>query len=157
MSDIRVTVAKKYALPAGTAEAIRELGLIHKTLTIGFAQFASLLAGVKTFDASFAAFPANARLIAPPTLETWTGFDDPAHGTYVLVVGTAAGGSQIATSQSVAAGQTNFPKAMTAGLQGYPMSSQSAATLSVRITGSADLNTATAGAVTVNLFYTVDP
>ena len=54
----------------------------------------------------------------------------------------------------MAAGQTGFPKQFTAGAQGYVGAPQGAAQLSVRLTSGVNLSTATAGAVTVNCFYT---
>lgn len=129
-----------------------------RTVTIGFAAFAALAAGVKTYDVNLGAvLPTGAVLLAPPQLSGFTGFDDAAHGTYAAIVGTTTGGNDIATTQSVAAGQTNFPKVMTAGTAGFPMSALGAAQAKVRITSSVDLNTATAGAVTVSFRYAVFP
>ena len=129
---------------------------VHLSVTIGFADWAGLAAGVKTADVSLGGvLPANAKLMGPPSLTGWTGFDDATHGTYAAIVGTSAGGNQIATTQSVAAGQSGFPKVMAAGAAGFPGAAQGGAQVSVRITSSVDLNTATAGAVTVNLTYYV--
>lgn len=163
-----IATLKKFAYPDTLVEMLDEWaaenaltgqGAIQKrTVTIGFADFAALLAGVKTFDVNLgAALPANARLLAPPSLRTWTGFDDAAHGTYVAKVGTSVGGNEIATDQSVAAGQAGFPKIMSAGAAGFAGMVESAAQVHVRITSSVDLNTATAGAVTVDLLFTVLP
>jgi hypothetical protein len=142
------------ALGGGTAGAGQ--GIVKKTVTITqAADLAGLGAGVKNFDKNLGtALPANARLISV-TAETVTDFDDAAHGTYAITVGTSAGGNQVGTSLNVAAGQSGFPKIVTAGAQGYLMAPQGSAQLTVRLASSVDLNTATAGAITLNAFYIV--
>ena len=129
---------------------------VKRTVTIAqVADLAGLGAGVKTFDKNVGAvLPANARILGA-TLETVTDFDDATHGTYTTIVGTSAGGTQIGTSINVAAGQTGFPKAFTAGAGGFAYCPQGAAQLTARITSSVDLNTATAGTMIVNVFYLV--
>jgi hypothetical protein len=120
------------------------------------ANLAGLGAGVKTLDVNVGlVLPTGARLTSPPTLETVTLFDDAAHGTYAVIVGTTVGGNEIATTQSVAAGQTGFPKIMTAGAAGFPQALQSAVQVKARLTSSVDLNTATVGAVTIVLGFVV--
>lgn len=144
------------ALAGGTAG--NGAGFLKKTVTITqAADLAGLGGGVKTFDKNVGtALPAGARILSV-TAETVTDFDDAAHGTYVVTVGTSAGGNQVGTSLNVAAGQTGFPKQFTAGAQGYVGALQSTAQLSARLTSSVDLNTATVGAITVIAFYFVLP
>lgn len=133
------------------------VGILKKTATIDFTTdaFSGLAGGVKTFDKNVGtALPANARIVSV-TAETVTDFDDAAHGTYVVVIGTSAGGNQVGTSLNVAAGQSGFPKIFTAGAQGYLMAPQGTAQLAARLTSSVDLNTVTAGHVVLNAFYVI--
>lgn len=140
------------ALAAGTAGA--GSGVLKATCTITqAADLAGLSAGVKTFDKNVgSALPSHARIVCV-TAESVTDFDDGAAGTYTMTVGTSAGGNQIGTSLNVASGQTGFPKQFTAGAGGFLLCPQNSAQLTTRLTSNHDLNTATAGAVTVNAFY----
>lgn len=127
-----------------------------RTVTIAYTDFAALAGGVKTKDYDVgAALPAAAILVGPPRLSGLTEFDDATHGTFAVTVGTSAGGTQIGTSESVAAGVSGFPKLMTAGANGFATADAASAQLSARITSSVDLNTATAGAVTITVYYVV--
>ncbi len=152
-TNVEAALAEVKVLANAAAGAI----IVHRQVTISQAiDLAGLAGSVKTFDANVGAvLPTNARLMGPPTLTSWTAFDDATHGTFALTVGTSAGGNQIATTQSVASGQTGFPKIMTAGAGGFPMALQSAAQATCRLTSSVDLNTATGGSVIVNLFFLV--
>jgi len=144
------------ALSAVKATADAGLGVVKRTVTITqAADLAGLGAGVMTFDKNVGiALPANARVMEA-TAEGVTDFDDATHGTFALTVGTSACGTQIGTSLNVAAGQTGFPKPFANGAGGFQFCPQGTAQLTVRLTSSVDLNTATAGAVTVNVFYIV--
>lgn len=119
------------------------------------ADLAGLGAGVQTFDKDLSpVLPANARVLGA-VAESVTDFDDATHGTYAVTLGSSAGGTQVGTSLNVAAGQTGFPKAFSAGAQGYMWAGQGGNTLSARIASSVDLNTATTGAITIKVFYVV--
>jgi hypothetical protein len=124
------------------------------TATFALAELTALGAGVKTLDKTLAVLPTGARVLSVSE-EGVTLFDDPTHGTFALTVGSSAGGNQVATTVSVAAGASGFPKVGPAGAAGYLGASQSGATISVRLTSSVDLNTATVGAATAKFFYTV--
>lgn len=138
------------ALNAGPVE-------VKRTVTIDFTTdaFSALANGTKTFSKNIgAALPANARLIGYSVGEgTFTAFDDAAHGTYGLEIGTAGTAALVQASLDVKAGQTGFPKAGTAGVQGYLMSLHASEQLVAKLTSSVDLNTVTAGHVVVNVFY----
>lgn len=126
------------------------------TFTVAFGDFAALGAGVKTHDYTVV-LPANARLLALPLAEGFTGFDDATHGTMSATLGTSAGGNQIGTALNLAAGQTGFPKAMAAGSLAILGSNLGGDTLTLRFTSSVDLNTLTVGAVVVKVLYAVVP
>lgn len=133
--------------------------VIHQSCTITqAADLAGLLAGVKTFDKNIGAIlPANARLLAL-IAESVTDFDDATHGTFSLTVGSAAGGNQFGTALNVAAGQAGFPKTFAFGASALLLGNGIAgAQASARLTSSVDLNTATVGAATVSIFFTVLP
>ncbi len=150
--DAQATMLAAYTQSA----AAPNLQRVSATFTL--AMLTALAATVTTLDVLLGGvLPANATLLGPPSLKDWTALDDATHGTFALVVGTSAGGNQVATTQSVAAGQTGFPKVMTAGAAGFPGAAQGGAQLTVRLTSSVDLNTATGGAVTVTQLYTVLP
>src|SRR6185369_5513279 len=156
--DLRTILQEhKVALAALDTFAGTAVAIVKRTVTIDFTadNFAGKSNGVKTIDKNVGAvLPANARLICA-TIETVTDFDDAAHGTYVIVVGTSAGGNQIGTSMNVAAGQTGFPKGFTAGAQGYLLAPHGGDQVQCRLTSSVDLNTVTAGVATINAFYIV--
>ncbi len=137
------------ALPASSA-------IQKATVTISVAgdNFAALAMGVKTFDKNIgAALPANARVLAA-TAEAVTAFDDNGGGgTALATIGTTAGGTQVGNVLNVALGQTGFPKAFQAGAQGYLFAPAAGAQLSARVTSNHDLNTFTAGAITISVFY----
>jgi hypothetical protein len=163
-ADIAVADAGNYFTTDTVEAALQQLGagsagagagIVKQSATITqAADLAGLGAGAKTFDKNIgAALPAGARYVIV-TAENVTDFDDATHGTFALVVGTSAGGNQVGTSMNVAAGQSGFPKAFTAGASaGFLLAPLASAQLSVRITSSVDLNTATAGAVTVKAFF----
>jgi hypothetical protein len=143
--------------PGATASLLAAGQVQKRSVTIGFANFAALAGGVKTFDVNVGlALPVGARVIGCSS-EGFTGFDDALHGTYVAVLGVTTGGNEIATSLNIAAGQSGFPKVMGAGAAGFVGALNSAAQLKARVTSSSDLNTATAGAITLNALFTMLP
>ena len=131
-------------------------GQIIKKATVTITQ-AGDLSGIAatTFAMNLSqVLPVNARFVGVE-LAGFTGFDDATHASYTVSVGTSGTPTAIATRLNVAAGQGGFPKAGTAGANAFPGSSHSAETLQALITGGVNLNTATAGAITVNVFYFV--
>ncbi len=131
------------------------LQILQKRVVVAFGSFSGLGAGVKTFDVNVGtALPANARVMAA-IVGDFTGFDDATHGTFTLTLGSSAGGNQVGTSLNIAAGQTGFPKPFSAGAQGYLLAAQSSTQLSARVTSSVDLNTASAGSMSITVFYIV--
>jgi hypothetical protein len=111
---------------------------------------------VKTFTKQVGKIPANARLVGYSLGEgTMVLFDDATHGTYGIELGVAATPAQIAASVSCKAGDTGFPKAGTAGALGFPGAPVGGLIVTAKLTSSVDLNTATAGTCTINVFYSV--
>ncbi len=143
--------ARVAALEAGSGTT----GVQKRTVTLTqAADLAALGAGVKTKTKSLGAvLPAGARFLGV-SLESLTGFDDGAAATYALNVGYAGAG-EIVAAESVAAAASGFPKAGTAGAQGYAGAALTAGQATVKLTSNADLNTATAGAITVTIFFAV--
>lgn len=137
---------------ATVGAAIQEL-----SLTIGYAALAAA-GSVKTLDFTLsAAMPTGSRLLSLPVAESFTGFQNAGStNTDGLTIGTAAGGAQIGASvETDVTGGSGFPKAFSAG--GYAGMSLSGALVTARYTSSVNLNTLTAGSITVKLFYTVQP
>lgn len=131
-------------------------GQIIKKATVTITQ-AGDLSGIAatTFAKNLSqVLPVNARFVGVE-LAGFTGFDDATHASYTVSVGTSGTPTAIVNAANVAAGQGGFPKAGTAGANAFPGSSHSAETLQALITGGVNLNTATAGAITVNVFYFV--
>ena len=152
LADVRDAAETRLAaLEAGSGTT----GVQKRTVTLTKAgDLVALGAGVKTLTKNLgAAIPAGARFLGA-SLESFTGFDDGAAATFGLTIGYA-GGNEIATSTSVAAGATGFPKAPTAGAQGYVGGALTAGQATVKLTSSADLNTASAGAITIAVFFAV--
>ena len=128
----------------------------RRTCVISFDadDFADLANGVKTLTKDLgASLPAGARLLGVSVAETWTGFDDPAHGTYGIEIGTGGDADAVRTSVDVAAGASGLPASGTAGVIGYDCASLGGLQLKVKLTSNKDLNTVTAGQVRVDLFY----
>jgi hypothetical protein len=138
--------------PAGVPSAAFQ----KRTVTIAFTDFADLAEGVTSHEVDLGAvLPDDARYLGHTIGESFTGFSDGATATYVLKVGSDSDDDSIVTTVNVAAGQTGFPKTGTAGVEAVLMRPLANETYKVVITSSEDLNTATAGSVKVNLFYTV--
>lgn len=155
---VSATVSAQLAEVKAIADA--GMAVTKRTCTIDFApgadNFAGLAGGVKTFSKNIgAATPANARLVGWSIGETITPFDDATHGDFDLEIGTAGDPNAIMTSTSVKAGATNFPKNGTAGVAGFNMCPIASTQYVAKLTSSVDLNTTTAGAIVVNLFYLV--
>ena len=138
---------------ATVGAAIQEL-----SQTITAAVLATAGSGVKTMDFTLsAAMPTGARLLALPSIESVTLFQNAGStNTDGLTIGTAAGGAQIGASvdTDVSAG-SGFPKQFGAG--GYPGMSLSGALVTARYTSSVNLNTLTAGSLKISLLYSVQP
>lgn len=140
-----------------------EGALTHRSVRILYStDLAGLGAGVKTFSATLAtggdtALPANARYVGHIVgAGTFTGFDNGGGGaTYTIKIGSPSDDDCIVSTANVATGQTGFPKTGTAGVRAFPMAPLYAEAFSVVLTSDADLNTATAGVVTVSLFFQV--
>lgn len=139
-----------------TVQAALDAGMTVKKVSqaMAFGLFSGLAGGVKTYTLNFSsgALPANAR-IAGYSISAMTGFDDAAHGNYGIELGVAAA-NDVMASTSVKAGAAAAPKAGTAASLGY-FGAPAVGTPSIKMTGSNDLNTATVGTVTVELFYFV--
>jgi len=132
--------------------------VIEASITSGFADFAGLATGVKHFDYPLGpVLPSNARLLALPSAEGWTGFDDATHAVDQAEVGTTVGGAQLGALVAIdVTTGTGFPKPFAAG--GYIGELIAAGTqMSVRISSTVDLKTLTAGALTVKVLYTLQP
>lgn len=132
------------------------LGAVKRTLTLPFAMMSGLGAGVKTYTLADAggALPANARILGF-SISALTGFDDATHGNFDLEVGVAAV-NDVMASTSIKAGSAAAPRAGTAAAKGY-VGAPAVGTPSLKLTGSVDLNTLTAGSVSVELIYFVLP
>lgn len=144
-------IAAAYDLASGST------GVVKRTVTITQADdLAGLGAGVKTLTKALGggAVPANAHFLGT-VVSLGTLLDDATHGTYSVKVGSASDDDAIIGSVNVAAGQTGFPKAGTAGVRGFAMGPLYAETTNAILTSSVDLNTATAGSITIDLFYLV--
>lgn len=120
------------------------------------ADLAGLAGGVTSFNKNIgAALPANARIIGYE-LTGFTGFDDATHATYTAKAGGASSTDLISTA-NVTTGQTGFPKPGTAGALGYAGAPQGGQQLVANISTTVNLNTATVGAITFNVYYAVMP
>lgn len=131
--------------------------LIQKrTVTIAYTNFAALANGVTSYEVDLGALiPAEARYLGHTIGESFTGFTNGASATYVVKVGSDTDDDSIVTTVNVAAGQSGFPKAGTAGVQAFLMCPLTNEIYKAVITSSADLNDATAGSVDINLFFAV--
>jgi hypothetical protein len=127
-----------------------------RTVTVANTEFAALAEGVKTFTKNIGsgATTAGAVLIGV-SFGTFTGFNDGAAATFTAKVGSTSDDDGIVSTINLAAGQTGFPKAGTAGALGYVSAPLFAEQPQIIITSSADLNTASVGAVTLKLTYVV--
>jgi len=110
---------------------------------------------VKTFTKNVGAvLPANARF-AGVSFETFSGFQDTGDTLTwtVSVDGTSV--ADITAALNVRTGQTGFPKPGTVGPYGYAGAPLGGVQLALTMTSSGNVNGATAGTVTVNVFYVV--
>jgi hypothetical protein len=149
------TAATALAVAAGSvgqAALASGLGAIQKsTATLAFAALAALGAGVKTKSVPLgAALPTGSRIVGY-SIDAMTGFDDATHGNFGVEVGVAGSNDVMATT-SVKAGATAAPKTGTAASLGY-LGAPAVGTPTMLLTGSVDLNTTTAGSVTVTLLW----
>jgi hypothetical protein len=144
---------------AASAAAYAAVGpeLQELSLTITYQQLVALGAVTHADFNIGGVLPAGARLAALVSAESWTGFDDATHAVDDITVGTAAGGAQIAASTAVdVTTGTGFPKALGAG--GYIGMALGGAQLTARFSATAiNLSTLTAGAITLKIFYSIQP
>jgi hypothetical protein len=137
-----------------------QLGLQKCSVTITqAADLAGLGAGTKTLSKNWGAvLPANSRFAGFSVGEaTFTGFKDAGDTlTFSLTGGDSGAATNLFTAANVRTGQAGFPKTATPGAKaaffGYPLAAGQA---TVVLTCSGDLNTASAGAVTIDLWYFV--
>lgn len=136
---------------AATAYAVR---IQKRTGTLGFATMSGLAGGVTTYQLALTggALPANAR-VAGFSIAAMTGFDDATHANFDAELGIA-GANDVMASTSVKAGAAAAPKAGTAASLGY-FGAPAVGTPTIKLTGAVDLNTLTAGSITVELFFFV--
>lgn len=134
-----------------TAYAVR---IQKRTGTLAFAVMSGLGGGVTTYQLALTggALPANAR-VAGFSISAMTGFDDATHANFSIEIGIA-GTNDVMASTSVKAGDAAAPKAGTAASLGY-FGAPAVGTPTIKLTGAVDLNTLTAGSVTVELFFFV--
>ncbi len=149
--DTLTTAASTVQTTANTASAVR---IQKRTMTLAYAAMSGLAGGVTTYTLgdSGGALPASAR-IAGFSIEALTGFDDGAAGTFNLELGVA-GVADVMASTDVKAGSAAAPRIGTVAGLGY-FGAPAIGTPSIKLTGSVDLNTLTAGTVTVAVFYFV--
>lgn len=134
---------------------VQDAAIQVTTITITrAADLAALANGVttKTKTASVAC-PTGAILIGADEAVS-VAFTDGSSATYTAEIGIASDADAVRTSQSVAT-TSGFPRGGTAGVLGYVGASLSGATLQVKLTSSADLNTATAGALSFKVYWAV--
>lgn len=150
------------AATAAASAAVAGAALTHYSVTLDFTTdaFSALSAGVKTktkaLGALGLALPANARFAGLVVGSgTFVGFDDATHGTYVVKVGSTTDDDAILATANVAAGQTGFPKLGTVGVRGLLGFPLYAEVVNLILTSSVDLNTVTAGTLTVDLLIQV--
>lgn len=136
--------------------------IAKRTVTIDYSpggdNFAGKANGVKTFSKALSggALPANARYLGHTIGEsTFVDFDDATHGTYTIKVGQASDDDDVIASVNVAAGQSGFPKAGTPGVRAFNACPLYAEAVTAVLTSSVNLNTVSAGQVTIELFYFV--
>lgn len=155
LSAIMVSAA---AASASAAAAAAKAAAIHElTVTIGFAALVAAGAVLfADFPMSASPLPAGARLASLPSSEGWVGFDDPTHAVDQVEVGKTTGGAELGALVAVdVTTGTGFPKPFVAGAGEYVGMDLSGVTPKVRFSSAVNLNTLTAGSVTVKLFYTV--
>lgn len=149
------------AATAAVSTTLTTGALTKRTVTLDFTadDFAGLAGGVKTKSKALgAALPANARFAGLVVGSgTFVGFDDATHGTYVLKLGSTSDDDAVLATVNVAAGQTAFPKLGTVGVRGVAGFPLYAEIQNLILTSSVDLNTVTAGAITVDLLFYVLP
>lgn len=127
-------------------------GLVQKaTFSLGFAQLTTAATSM-TFNLS-PSLPANARILSRE-LRCPTGFTGGGLTTFTASVGVAAAPTEIINAQSIFTAVGNIPG--TAGADPNPLLA-TAGPLQLVVTGSGNVNLATAGAVVVDVLYTVLP
>ena len=153
-------VAVSSATSTAAAVAANGTGILKATVTMTKANFTSLGAGVKSGAVAIATLPANARLVGYDLGEGagFAAWDDSTHAAWRVSIGISTAATDTMAATSCKAGDSGFPKAGTAGVLGFSMAPQGGRALVATVDTAAaavDINTLTAGNVTVNVFYTV--
>lgn len=142
---------------AGLDTASVAATIVKRTVTITQAADLAGVADTTVTKNIGAALPANARIIGYEVDVTTliSGGTISAATVSIGVTGTAAA---IAAATSVFTGATGFPKVPTVGAKGYLMSNVGGSQLTATVVSTGgNLSVATAGSVTVNVFYIVLP
>ena len=152
------TLNTAQAAALSAAATVGLTGIVKQSVTV---TQAADLAGVGTASMTKnlgAALPANARFIGCAVNVT-TLISGGGLSTATISVGVTAGSAvaAIGAAVNVFTGQTGFPKAPTAGAQGYPLCSLSSLQPTVTVTVSGLCSSAIAGSLSVDLFYIVLP
>jgi len=145
------------ASASAAAVAAANTGIVKRTVAITQASdLAGLGAGVKSFSKNVGAvLPANARFVGVD-LKVTSALSGGSVATGTVAVGVTGTANALVTATSVTSA-TGFPKAGTAGVKGYSMSSLDGLQLTVTVTTDVDLNALTGGSVSVDVFYVVLP
>lgn len=132
------------------------MGVVKRTVTIGFADFSALTTEDTIAIDVGAVLPANARCVGHE-LVSLTPFNDGSGNPDVSIEVGIKGGDADAVVTSHNIGHDGAGGAGTSGVLGYPMAPLGAVTLAATVTtnNGAHLVALDAGAVTVNVFYIV--
>lgn len=126
-------------------------GTVTDSATIALADLTGLAGGVTTFTKNIGAVQPAGQVLESVTLRGLTGFDDGAAATYVIDVGWVAVPDALASAMDVAvATATGYPKPGD-GASAYPGAAIGGFQLQMKITSAVDLNTTTAGSITVDV------
>ena len=145
------------AAALSAAATVGLTGIVKRTVTITQAADLAGVAALTLTKSLGAVLPTGARVIGYD-IDVATLISGGAISAATVSVGVTGTAAAIGAATSVFTGQTGFPKAPTAGAKGYPMCSLSGLQATVVVTAvGANLSAATAGSLTVNLFYIVLP
>lgn len=141
------------------ADADAALAAVPKKVTVSISQaeLAALGAGVKTFTKSFSAVPAAGARLLGVDQALATKFHDGGSGAFGVELGSAADPDLLRTSTDVSNASSGFPKSGTAGVGGHAGAEVGGVTLQVKLTSDVDLNTATQGAYSAVVVFSVPP
>lgn len=131
--------------------------IVKRTVTITQAADLAGVAALTLTKNIGAVLPANARLVGYE-VDAATLVSGGTINAATLSIGVTGTAAAIGAATSVFTGATGFPKTLTAGAKGYPMCNIGGAQLTATVTATAgNLSVATAGSLTVNVFYIVLP